>query len=738
MKTPFSTTAATTFLLLFFNVCLFSQPTWEYFTSNLRLTNVAARGNDILTSSSDSYGFYHLDTFGNSTHYTTQNSDVPFFAIKCVGIDAQGGWWVIQYKPFVYTDGVARFDGATWTEWNLTDLGLLPPYTAILGIETLDDGRVFLSTNHGAAVYENGSWSVVDTSNSGLPSNEIRDITTDNNGNTYFATDAGLAVWDGNLWTVHNATSTGMNFTFNDCTGVAVEPTGTLWVTSSLNRLIKYENGVWTSYTATALGLPSSIGIPKDVLFDTQGRQWVSYSKGVAVRVDSDWMYTSDTIMGCIGSFSPTLTFAYNRLAQDGSGRVWSVLCGLNRFVGPTEWVSVPHTDIALPNGQIWDLTQDTSGVMWFAGQGGITRKNGDAWELFSPEDLGISGTDVYTAHGDVNGNIWFSGAMGAILRFDGSSWTVFDTLSTVSPGFSADCISSGPDGTVWFALSSQTANSARLARYQNGNWTFFKVNDTPVLANNHHITSIVVYEDGTAWFFSDVHLLRYDGTVWTSFDPMDAGLDYSLLRRMVRGPDNALWIASNAGVLRFDGATWSTITAENSDIPTNNIQAIAFDALGGMYLSVEYNPSLGVLSNGVWTSLIPTGFEESYYRFPWQFYTDRDDRLWYSIYENAGIMMYDPMLVIAVPDVQKAATGLYVFPNPATEAVTVVWNNFIGEGVRVRLLDPTGKVILENATIQGSQQMTIALPASLPTGIYMVEVTDGFGQRVIGRFVRM
>ncbi len=70
---------------------------------------------------------------------------------------------------------------------------------------------------------------------------------------------------------------------------------------------------------------------------------------------------------------------------------------------------------------------------------------------------------------------------------------------------------------------------------------------------------------------------------------------------------------------------------------------------------------------------------------------------------------------------------SLEVFPNPAKESVTVTFSSENGRQASIRILDPTGKVIMElNKEIAGESFETVVNLNDLPDGVYMLEISDG------------
>ncbi|MBP6827561.1 MAG: T9SS type A sorting domain-containing protein [Saprospiraceae bacterium] len=716
-----------TFFFSFFALSLTGQTaTWQQFYGNSTINGLAARENTILVATN--FGLAQLDTLGNKTFYDAVNSGTPFTKAVQVAIDHSGQWWV------AHLGGISKYNGSSWTDWDSTQVGLSFYTSNATALNALPDGRIVVGTSsRGCAIFENAGWNVFNQANSGLPSNYIRDIALGNDGKIYFATSAGLAILDGSNWTVFNSANTGITG-FNDVKSVAVTSTGVIWVTSTL-RFAKQEAGVWTEYTAASIGL-TGVGFPGDVLVDGQDRLWLSFSKSISVLDGAVWTHYPEGNIGCTLPLSIGLKI---KLAMDGAGQLWTSACGLTRFNGQN-WDKFDFGNATLPAGQLFAITQDTTGNMWFAGSVGIAKKEGDTWQSFGPAELGLSEPSVmYTGHADAHGNVWFGVGTGEILRFDGTDWTLFDTTFVTFPDFySYWSIASAPDGSVWFSLVPPNFFASRLARYKNGEWTFFTPDNAP-LAPNYDIVGIAVESDNTAWFVANDRLLKYDGANWESFNPANSGLPFTVIRYMDLAPDGAVWLATNAGLARFDGTDWTTLTTGNSGIPSDNVYRVTFDRAGGMY--VGYDPDVkaancAVFRGGEWAELLPTGYEAGFLSRPWPFFTDRDNRFWFSNWNDAGVFLYDPVLV-KTNDPARPDQQLTLFPNPASNVLYIQMPGLENQRVQIRVTDPSGRLAYQQTAAVHANLLTLDLPAEWPAGLYYVETFGEQGERQSGRFVR-
>ena len=728
-----------TFLFAFVTIILSGQgASWQHFYPNSSVSGIAARGNTILVATQ--FGFTRFDTLGNATVYDAINQGIPIHQALQVAIDPDDQWWAAHYG------GVAKFDGSTWSGWDSTQVGLSFYNTKVTALRSSPDGGIGVATSSvGCAVLENNTWTTLKTTNSGLPSNNVRDLAFGNDGKIYFATSAGLAIWDGINWTVFNAASTGFSG-FNDCKSVALTSTGIVWVTEGTNRFAKLEAGVWTEYTGADIGL-SAPGFSLDVVVDVQDRLWLSYTKSFSVLEGANWTHYLEADAGCTLLQIPT-----NKIkpATDGAGQFWfwTTNCDLTRFDGQT-WDSMDFGNAPDLPGVVYAMTQDSAGNMWFGGDFAeneevIVKKEGDLWQTFSPIDLGILGSspEVYTAEGDVMGNIWFGMLEGEILRFDGTAWTVLNDVKLAYPQlYDYWTINSDSDGAVWFAGVMGGTVRSNLIRYKAGEWTYFP-GDILGLPSDKFIISIAFGPNNTSWFLSNGgQLLKFDGANWTNINLSNAGLPFTFARRLAVAPDGAVWLATDGGLARFDGSAWTSLTTANSDIPSDEVHRITFDKAGGMYIGfnpTDLSANIAVQRGGEWSLLLPPGFESGFSSEPWEILVDRDNRLWFNGFQGAPpVFVYDPMLV-NTNELLPSNKQLSVFPNPASDVLHVQMSDWENNQVQVCVMNTFGQQLLRQTTFHTTGSLRLELPVAWPEGLYFLQAINEQGERRLGSFVRM
>ena len=100
-----------------------------------------------------------------------QTQDCQSNSITCIAIDDSDNKWIGTYE------GLVKFDGSSWTVYNTSNSGL--PINSITCIAIDDSDNKWIGTCEGMVKFDGLVWTVYNTSNSGLPSNWIYRMTID-------------------------------------------------------------------------------------------------------------------------------------------------------------------------------------------------------------------------------------------------------------------------------------------------------------------------------------------------------------------------------------------------------------------------------------------------------------------------------------------------------------------------------------------------------------------------------
>ena len=251
---------------------------WIYFSSNKLINSVFVHGNNLWIGTDVGPIYMNKET-GEKIHFYSCNCLIPTNNINDIQVDNNGIVW------FVTNWGLTKFDGINWTTYNSSNSGL--PTNFLLSIAMDSDGILWIGSYWGQIIrYDGNSWQTL----TGPNSDAIWDIFVDSDGKKWIsANSSGLWVLDNNNhFTIYNSSNSGLpsDWVFN----VSADGFGNKWI-CTLGGLVKFDNVTWTVYNSINSGLP--FDWVRCVSIDASGNKWIGTWSGLAKFDDVNWTVLS-------------------------------------------------------------------------------------------------------------------------------------------------------------------------------------------------------------------------------------------------------------------------------------------------------------------------------------------------------------------------------------------------------------------------------------------------------------
>ena len=285
-------------------------------------------------------------------------------------------------------------------------------------------------------------WTVYNTSNSGLPHNNVHGIAIDGNGNKWILTlGGGLAKYDGTNWNIYNTSNSGLpnNYTH----AIAIDGTGNKWIGTPCCGLGKYDGTNWTVYNISNSGLPDNNVYV--IVTDGNGNKWIGTRGGGIAKYDgSTWTVYNTSNSGLPGNW-------IDAIAIESNGNMWigTTFNGLAKFDG-TNWTVYDIYNSGLPSNWVEAIAIDSNGNKWIGTYGaGIAKYDGTNWSVYSTSNSGLPDNAVMSIVIDINGNKWI-GTYGGIAKYDGTNWTVYNGWNSGLPPNFVMSIAIESNGNKW------------------------------------------------------------------------------------------------------------------------------------------------------------------------------------------------------------------------------------------------------------------------------------------------
>ena len=228
-------------------------------------------------------------------------------------------------------------------------------------------------------------------------------------------------------------------------------------------------------------------------------------------------------------------------LCEDAEGGLWSGFNGAE--VGATYSKDSVSKDFGFADGllspNVRAVFEDRSQNVW------VGTHDGGLFQLRDGRFQRAGGPAIHPAvfaiHQDRTGQLWL-GTQGGLARRDGQEWKVFTTRD----GLSADvvrAIADDTEGNLWIGTE-----WGGLNRLRDGRFTSYRKAEDGLPSDN--ISSLYVDAEGVLWIGTGGGLARFRDGKWTRYTARE-GLISNGVGYLLEDGQGDLWIGSNAGLMR-------------------------------------------------------------------------------------------------------------------------------------------------------------------------------------------
>lgn len=249
----------------------------------------------------------------------------------------------------------------------------------------------------------------------------------------------------------------------------------------------------------------------------------------------------------------------------------------------------------------------------------------------------------------DSKGNLWLSTLTKGVARFDGNTFSYFNTQN----GFNGDrggSIIEDSNGELWFGTHSG------ISKYDGKTFTHF--NESDGLCDNQ-VSNLILDRKGDLWIGTWGGVCKFDGERFTDFplpnppiDPPSYQATMHWISEIMEDSKGNIWIARQGyGACRYDGESFTHFTKKEG-LPSNSVTDIQEDAQGNIWFGTRVTekdhpdpdqrdgPGGLVKYDGTTFEAFPDkkGLSGSDVN---QIYRDREDNIWISTLQN-GVYRYD------------------------------------------------------------------------------------------------
>ncbi|MCC6937804.1 MAG: T9SS type A sorting domain-containing protein [Flavobacteriales bacterium] len=375
-----------------------------------------------------------------------------------------------------------------------------------------------------------------------------------------------------------------------------------------------------------------------------------------------------------------------------------------------------------LPSSNLRDVAVAADGTIWLATQLGVAHFDGSTFTTHNTTTHpGLADNSISAIAVMANGDVWAGTDVGVSV-FNGSSYTSYTTADGLSDN-QVNNIKQAPNGDVWIG----TING--VTRYSGSTFTAFGSPDIPFGG----VTYIAFAANGEVWLGGGLGgVIIYNGSAFSLLTTAD-GLVSNKIRSIAFDAGQYKWVGTAKGISVFDDANIHIADHTRPFIlpapdTLNPVTDVAIDGQGVLWAAVyvDYLVTEGGISayDGTWHQYETVdGLAGPNVR---RIAIDDNDDVW--VTTSTGLTRISGYHVGIAE--QAADASFTLFPNPATDQVTIQLASITNGSEVVRILDAQGRVV-HSERINTRAVIDVS---AFDAGIYFLQVGGGSKRFVIVR----
>ncbi len=175
--------------------------------------------------------------------------------------------------------------------------------------------------------------------------------------------------------------------------------------------------------------------------------------------------------------------------------------------------------------------------------------------------------------------NKWVCFRLMGLGKFNGSSWTVYNTLNSGLASDSVLAVEPAAANITW-------VGTAKGACWFDGTmWVTYNTANSGLAGNNVNAINV---QGPNVWFATDNGISVFNGTTWSSYSTSNSGLASDTVYTLAFETNGTLWAGTNRGFCSLQGSVWTTYNTSNSVLKSNVVKSIYIDASGVKWIGIN------------------------------------------------------------------------------------------------------------------------------------------------------
>ena len=336
----------------------------------------------------------------------------------------------------------------------------------------------------------------------------------------------------------------------------------------------------------------------------SHSNQWLNYTNGSLIKsmVDDSqhiWIGTNGGLVKI--DKSENVTTYYNKansglpqnsiqtLALDKNKNLWiGTYAGLTKYDG-NDWNQFNLSNSDIPTLKINSMAFDSDQNLWMGtADSGLVKFDGSTWSVFNKELFSKELTSIAV---DNKNYVWMAVREFGVSRFNGVTWSHYSTGNSQIPSDIVSSIVVDSKNNIWIGASA-------LAKFHNEEWTVYDFNNSDLPGT---VSSLSIDAQDNIWVGTiyGMGVSKFGGDTWTNYNAFDTDLTSNYIALIYADNNNNIWISERNDrgqykLFRYNGSDWKRFETSNSGLQSNSIQTILIDEKNTKWIAtrglVKYN----------------------------------------------------------------------------------------------------------------------------------------------------
>ncbi|MBM3186319.1 MAG: hypothetical protein FJZ67_08455 [Bacteroidetes bacterium] len=275
-------------------------------------------------------------------------------------------------------------------------------------------------------------------------------------------------------------------------------------------------------------------------------KKWFGTDAGLASLDGLNWEVF-------ITTNSPLLDSDIRALKVENDSTIWigTMQGGLYKKTNST-WINYNESNSGLHDNLVRGIEIDSSGIIWLATSEGVSRFDGQNWQLWNIANNGLLTNNITAIRTGFLNEKFVGTINGGLLYFDAQdNLTMHSIVESGLPDNSSLAIDIDSTGQPWFA----TPAAGLVTDWGNGGpWERWNMSNSPIPTNG--LTCIAINQEDQRIFMGTelFGIIIKKGDVWFNYTQENIGLPEDHITSIVHESNSIKWIGTfDHGVVRLE-----------------------------------------------------------------------------------------------------------------------------------------------------------------------------------------